>query len=78
MPPFMMMSAMLPKKHLDFQNFTGIIPKELAKDEPDVLIIQSGSVDITNLNQIPCLDDKSSTPPGVKPKLSEMFNSNLD
>ena len=30
------------------------------------------------LKQIPCLDDKSSTPPGVKPKLSEMFNSNLD
>ena len=31
------------------KNFTDVIPDELAKDEPDVLIIQSGSVDITNL-----------------------------
>ena len=31
------------------KNFTDVIPTELAKEVPDALIIQSGSVDITNL-----------------------------
>ena len=30
------------------------------------------------MKQIPRYDEKSSNPPGVKPKLSEMFNTNLD
>ena len=105
------------------KNFTVVIPEELSKDVPDVLVIQSGSVDITNLKtdgseavqymeyfkqqavvssntifqaaitaannhpklknviimkQIPRYDDDSSTPTGVKRKLSEMFNANLD
>ena len=105
------------------RNFTDVIPAELSKDVPDVLVIQSGSVDITNLKtdgseavqymeyfkqqavvssnttfqaaitaannhpklkkviimkQIPRYDDDSSTPTGVKRKLSEMFNANLD
>ena len=39
------------------KNFNDVIMNELNKDKPDAMIVQSGSVDITNLKTENCNDD---------------------